>query len=138
MARTRSESRTRGTKAEPDDGSAFACRLASALVDVKSEAVKVLDVRGLTDVADFLVIATAMSERQLAAMASAAAEAVESSGRTLLGTEGTGQSGWIVVDTGDVVTHLLSRPARAYYDLDGLWADAPVVTGPARGRKEPQ
>ena len=109
------------------EGPRFARALARGLDEGKAERVRVLDVRGLTDVADFLVIATALSERQLAALAAAAEAVVESSGRTHLATEGTGASGWMVVDTGEVVTHLLTREARSYYDLDGLWADAKVL-----------
>jgi len=114
-------------KAGPDDGPAFACLIARALRDEKAEDVGVLDVRGLTDVTDFLVIATSMSERQLKSLAQLAEDTIEGAGRTLIGNEGDRSSGWIVVDTGDVVTHLLTRAMREYYDLNGLWADAPVV-----------
>jgi ribosome-associated protein len=112
------------------EGPQLAAALARGLDEVKAEGVRVLDVRGLTDVTDFLVIATALSERQLAALAAAAETVIASSGRTHLGTEGTGASGWMVVDTGEVVTHLLTREARTYYDLDGLWADAKVLETP--------
>ena len=96
-------------RAEPDDGSAFAASIASALIDLKAVDVRVLDVRGLTDVADFLVIASGLSDRQLPALAEAAEERIESLDRTLVGTAGERNSGWMVVDTGDVVAHLLTR-----------------------------
>ncbi|GAG46702.1 unnamed protein product [marine sediment metagenome] len=82
------------------------------------------------------MIATGMSERHLKAM-SAAVEAVASEEeRTLLGVEGESSSGWIVVDVGDVVAHLFSAALRAYYDLDGLWADAKVVRPGETPRRE--
>jgi ribosome-associated protein len=128
---TKPPSKTAGA-AEPDDGSAFACLIAGALIDVKAEDVVVVDVRGLTDVADLLVIATSLGDRQLGAMADAAEDAIKGVGRTLIGIGGESGSGWMVVDTGDVVTHLLTRAMREYYDLDGLWADATRVEIPAQ------
>jgi ribosome-associated protein len=124
-------------KAGPDDGSAFAASIASALVDEKAVDIKILDVRGLTDVADFLVIATGLSDRQLPALSEAAEERIESLGRKIVGTGGERNSGWMVVDTGDVVTHLLSRAMREFYDLDSLWADARVTKISAGSGKGP-
>jgi ribosome-associated protein len=65
-------------------------------------------------------------------MADAAEDAIKGVGRTLIGIGGESGSGWMVVDTGDVVTHLLTRAMREYYDLDGLWADATRVEIPAQ------
>ena len=93
---------------------------------------RILDVRGLTDVTDFMVLATGTSERHLKAMAAAVEAVAREEGRTLLGVEGAGPSGWIVVDAADVVAHLFSRSLRSYYDLDGLWADAASVDGQAK------
>ena len=110
--------------------------LARELVDVKADAVRILDVRGLTDVTDFMVLATGMSDRHLGAMSDAVRVAVRAEGRKLLGSEGSEGSGWIVVDAGDVVAHVFSAALRAYYDLDGLWADAKVLEACAKKEKE--
>ena len=114
-------------KAEPITGSAFASLIADELIEIKTKDLKVLDLQGLTDITDFLVIATGYTERQIYAMAGAIEKAIEAAGRTLVGIQGEKTSGWMVVDTGDVVTHLLTQEMRDYYDLDNLWADAKVV-----------
>ena len=109
------------------EGSRLAEVLARAAGDIKAEGVKILDVRGLTDVTDFMVLATGTGERHLRAISEAVEAAVRTEGRRLVGTEGSEGSGWIVVDVGDVVAHLFSGAKRAYYDLEGLWADAKVL-----------
>jgi ribosome-associated protein len=123
--------RARATSGQANGGDApgreLAFALSRALDEVKAEDLKMLDVHGLTDVTDFMVLATSTGERHLKALAGAAREAVRSAGRSLLGTEGEEASGWIVVDAGEVVAHLFTRRLRAYYDLDGLWADARPV-----------
>lgn len=113
-----------GTGAE---GPELAAALARAADGLKAEAVKILDVRGLTDVTDFMVLATGTGERHLRAISDALEAAVREERRQRLGTEGSEGSGWIVVDVGDVVAHLFSGDRRVYYDLDGLWGDAKVL-----------
>ncbi len=110
-------------------GLAFAEAVARALADLKAEAVAVLDVRGLTDVTDFMVLATAMRDRHLGALADVVESTVRDLKRTRLGTEGSPDSGWMLVDTGDVVAHVFSASSRQYYDLDRLWGDAKIVEG---------
>ena len=114
-------------KAEPATGSAFASLITDELIEMKARELKVLDLQGLTDITDFLVIATGYTERQIYAMADAIEKVVEEADRALVGIQGEKASGWMVVDTGDVVTHLLTQEMRDYYDLDSLWADAKVV-----------
>jgi ribosome-associated protein len=109
------------------DGGVLARRMARAVDEFKGDDVRVLDVRGLTDVMDFIVLATAGSQRQLRALREAAEEAADAVGRHTIGERDDAGTGWTVVDTGDVVCHLMTRSLRAYYDLDGLWADAPTV-----------
>jgi ribosome-associated protein len=109
------------------EGAALAALLARAADELKAEDVRVLDVPGLTDVMDFMVLATAGSVRQLRAVCDAAEEAVGEAGRHTIGQPGEAAAGWVVVDTGDVVCHLMTEALRAYYDLDGLWADARAV-----------
>ena len=116
-----------GDETASDEAGAIAAQVARALADVKAEDVRVLDVRGLTDVTDFMVIATGSAERHSRALSDSARSALREGGRKVLGSEGGKDSGWIVVDAGDVVVHLFSRSLRKYYDLDGLWADAAEV-----------
>jgi len=109
------------------EGPELAAVLARAADGLKAEAVTILDVRGLTDVTDFMVLATGTGDRHLRAISDALEAAVRDENRKRLGTEGSEGSGWIVVDVGDVVAHLFSGDRRVYYDLDGLWGDAKVL-----------
>jgi ribosome-associated protein len=110
-----------------DDAGALAIAVAEALLDMKSEHVRVLAVRELTSITDFMVIATGSGDRHVRAMSDTVRGALRERGREILGSEGSKDSGWIVVDAADVVVHLFSRSLRKYYDLDGMWADAAEV-----------
>ena len=99
--------------------------IARAGLDKKAEDVLVLDVRGLTSYADYFVLMTADSDRQAGAIADAVDEKLKASGASKVGVEGYESGRWILVDYGDVVAHVFSREARGFYDLEGLWADAP-------------
>jgi ribosome-associated protein len=90
--------------------------------------VLVLDVRGLTSYADYFVVMTADSDRQAGAIADAIDERLSAEGATKVGVEGYESGRWILVDYGDVVAHVFNREARSFYDLEGLWADAPRFT----------
>lgn len=111
----------------PDPSRPRALQVARAGLDKKAEDVLVLDVRGLTSYADYFVLMTAESDRQAGAIADHVDETLKASGATPVGVEGYESGRWILVDYGDVVAHVLSREARAFYDLEGLWADAPRV-----------
>ncbi len=99
--------------------------IAHASLDKKAEEVLVLDVRGLTSYADYFVLMTADSDRQAGAIADALDEKLKEQGATKVGVEGYESGRWILVDYGDVVAHVFNREARGFYDLEGLWADAP-------------
>lgn len=111
----------------PDPSRPRALSIARAGLDKKAEDVLVLDVRGLTSYADYFVIMTAESDRQAGAIADHVEETMKAQGATKVGVEGYESGRWILVDYGDVVAHVLSREARGFYDLEGLWADAPRV-----------
>ncbi len=82
------------------------------------------DVRGLTLVADSLVICSVSSEPHLKAVMNAVIDGMKAFGRRPLHVEGNARSGWVVLDYGAVVFHAFRVEAREFYDLDGLWADA--------------
>jgi len=91
----------------------------------KAEDVAVLDLRAMGTYADFLVLMSAGSERQVEAVADAVDDALRKAGHRPIGTEGTGA--WVLIDTGDVVVHVFQQDARTFYDLDRLWSDAPRI-----------
>lgn len=87
-----------------------------------------LDISGVASFADYFVIASAPSTRQLDAMLESVSQGLSPDGLRALGSEGDVASGWVLLDYGDVIVHLFGSDQRAYYDLEGLWRDAtPVV-----------
>jgi len=100
--------------------------------DIKGENLVLLDLRGLDNaVCDFFIVAEAQSTTQVNAMADAVHKRVrEEANDKPWHVEGAQQSEWILMDYVSTVVHLFQREARAFYDLEGLWADAPSVALP--------
>jgi ribosome-associated protein len=84
----------------------------------------ILDVRGLSSFADFFIICSGTSTRQVVSLAQHLQEALAQAGVKPLGVEGLEGGQWVLVDLNDVVIHLFLQPWREFYDLEGLWADA--------------
>ena len=103
----------------------------AALLDKKAEKLVVLNLQGLTSMADYFVLATASSDRQAQALADAVEAALKAEGRRPLSIEGY-SSPWILVDYGDVVFHIFHDEARRFYGLERLWGDAPDATASFR------
>ncbi len=93
----------------------------TALEDIKAEDIRVLDVRGQTSIADFMIIASGGSDRQVRAMAQAVVEAAKKAGVMPLGQEGQQQAQWVLIDLGDVIVHAMQREPRLFYQLEKLW-----------------
>jgi ribosome-associated protein len=108
-----------------DSARPTAVAIAKAGLDKKAEDVTVLDVRGLTSYADYFVVMTADSERQASAIADHVEDTMKSMGVSKVSVEGYETGRWILVDYGDVVAHVMNKESRGFYDLEGLWADAP-------------
>jgi len=109
------------------DSMQVAKKCADLASEKKAENINVLDVSKLTSFADNFVICSASSERQAQAIARDVMDSMKEQGSSVLGVEGLSEGHWILVDLGDVVFHVFTKEARDYYDLDGFWADAPVV-----------
>ncbi len=86
-----------------------------------------LDLRKLTAMVDYFVLATGTSRRQIHAMADEIDRVMNEHGETKIGIEGYRESRWVLLDYGDVVVHLFDDETRRYYDLENLWGDAPRV-----------
>ena len=100
---------------------------ARVALDNKAHDVLILDMRAITPLFDYFVLATGASRRQMHAIAEEVDAALRAEGDTRLGIEGYEASRWIVQDYGDVVVHVFDPEARAYYALEDLWADAPHI-----------
>ena len=97
-------------------------------VDVGSDRqatdILLLDVRKVSGFADYMVIMSAGSVRQLNALASELDDSISKAGLRLHHMEGTGDSGWLLLDFGDLVVHVFSEDQRAYYSLEEVWSAA--------------
>jgi ribosome-associated protein len=111
--------------AENPQAKALAHRIAAVANDMKAQDVVVLDVRGKASYADYVVIASGDNERLVTALADGIDDKLRPEGVRPMSTEGAGQGNWVLLDYGDVVAHLFQNDARVFYDLEGLWADAP-------------
>ena len=109
----------------PDTARPTALAIARAGLDKKAEDVTVLDVRGIAGYADYFVVMTADSERQSAAIADNVEESMKKLGVSKVSVEGYETGRWVLLDYGDVLAHVMSSDSRTFYDLEGLWADAP-------------
>ena len=95
----------------------------AALEDAKANDVRQLDVRRLTDITDWMVVASGTSTRHVLALADHVRNQVKAQGLSPVGTEGESGSDWVLLDYGDVVVHLMLPDTRGFYDLEGLWDD---------------
>lgn len=84
-----------------------------------------MDIRGLSSIADYLLICSGISDRQVQAIATSIEEGLAKKGIKPLGVEGISGGRWVLMDYVDVVVHIFYEPIRSFYDLEGLWADAP-------------
>lgn len=127
-----------GTDAPADRARTLALAAARIAEETRGTDVRVLDLRGLTDVFDYFVVATGSSRRQLHAMADEIEKAVKQDLHDRKrGGEGYEEGRWIILDYGDVMVHLFDAEAREYWDLEHLWGDAkrvPVQPAGAAGR----
>lgn len=98
--------------------------IVKAALDKQAYGAVVLDVSRLCSYTDRIVIMHGTSTRQVQAIAQNVRETLKKAGEIPLGFEGERDSQWLVVDFGDVVVHVFYEPMRAFYDLEGIWADA--------------
>lgn len=103
-----------------------------ALADLKAVNVIVLDVRNISTVTDFMVIASGTSDRHVKSLADKVVEKAKEAGVRPLGVEGQKVSDWILVDLVDVVVHVMKPDAREFYNLERLW----TIKEPAAERRE--
>jgi ribosome-associated protein len=108
----------------PPEGRELIDFIAQRLFDKKAEQVQVMDLRGLSDITDFYVVATCQSEPQMRAILSTLSKDLRKAKLKPLGTEYRAGVRWAVLDAGEIMVHLFEEQARLQYDLERLWADA--------------
>jgi ribosome-associated protein len=92
-----------------------------ALDDIKAFDIRAIDVRPLTTMTDFMVIATGRSDRQVRALADSVVQKARAAGVRPLGVEGENSGEWVLIDLGDVIVHAMQADARDFYQLEKLW-----------------
>ena len=119
----------------------------AAMEDIKAHDIQAIDVREVTAIFDWIVVASADSARQTKALARHVRERLKEAGSAIVGVEGEESGEWVLVDAGDVVAHVMQPAVRSYYNLEELWADgkfdkvvnssAPVAARKAPARRKP-
>jgi ribosome-associated protein len=112
---------------EPKDLALF---IAKSALDKQALSVEIINVEGKVSYADFIVICSGRSTRQVQAIIDAVEADVKKEKVYPLGTEGRQNGEWVLMDYGDVIFHVFEDHKRGFYDLDGLWIDAERVPNP--------
>ncbi|MBT3826397.1 MAG: ribosome silencing factor [Nitrosomonadales bacterium] len=94
----------------------------SALEDIKAFDIVSLNVKELTSISDFMIIASASSTRQTKALARNIKDKMNALGVDVIGIEGETEGDWVLVDLGDIVVHIMTPTTRAYFNLEELWS----------------
>ena len=102
----------------------------AALEDIKASDITVLNVKKLTSMADYMIIASGESSRQVKALARNVADKLREAGAEVVGIEGEDSGEWVLVDLGHVIVHVMHPAVREYYNLEELW------TAPKAARKK--
>jgi ribosome-associated protein len=105
----------------------FAHRAIDAVEDKKATQIVLLDVHAVSMFTDYFLLCNGESERQIKAIVNGVDETLGKSGLRRLGLEGTAESGWVLLDFGDVMVHVFTPERRAYYKLEELWKDGQTV-----------
>ncbi len=106
-----------------------ALKCAECALDKKGVDVKILEIARISTIADYLVIATGMSDKQVQALADSVRKGLKKYGKAQ-DIEGVREGKWVVMDYGDVLVHIFVDELRRYYNLDELWGDAPLIDLP--------
>jgi ribosome-associated protein len=108
-----------------------------ALEEIKAVDITVLDVRQMTSLFDYMIIASAGSTRQTKALANNVQDKLRQTGARVLGVEGEQTGEWVLVDLGEIVVHVMQPAVRAYYNLEQLWGGTPPSPHPTHWRSPP-
>lgn len=104
---------------------------AAYALEKKAFDVRILEVRGLSSLTDYLLLASGRSDRQVQAVAESVRLGLKKDHAILpLAVEGMNEGRWVLIDYGDVMVHIFQQPVREFYDLDGLWSEAAEISVP--------
>lgn len=98
-----------------------------ALDDKKGENIKIIDIEGVSVLADYFIIANGTNESQVNALVDNVEEELHKAGYALKQREGYGTGNWVLLDFGDIIVHIFDRENRLFYDLERIWRDGRTV-----------
>lgn len=102
-------------------------QIASEILENKGEQIVILDMRGISYLADFFIISHGRSTKHVQGIANKMRKKLRKKGIKCSGVEGEQEGKWILMDYGDVIVHLFYEPVRGFYDLEGLWSEVPRI-----------
>ncbi len=112
------------TKSDINNLESMKLAVVDAIEDIKGFDITVMDVRKLTSMTSYMIVASATSSRQAKAIADNVREKLKEKGYAIRGTEGEKEGEWVLVDLNDIVAHIMVPTTRAYYNLEQLWGEA--------------
>jgi ribosome-associated protein len=115
---------TQNPASKNSDLEAMKLAVVDAIEDIKGFDITVMDVRKLTSMTNYMIVASANSSRQAKAVADNVREKLKEKGFAIRGTEGEKEGEWVLVDLDDIVVHIMVPATRAYYNLEQLWGEA--------------
>ena len=99
-----------------------------ALSDKKGEDIKVIDITGISVLADYFIIANGNSDSQVNALVDNVEEELHKAGYSLRQREGQASGSWVLLDFGDIIVHVFDKENRLFYDLERIWKDGKDIT----------
>lgn len=110
------------------DSKDLALKCVNAALERKAEDLVILKVKDVSSFADYFVICSGNSDRQIQGLADHIGQKLKKAGIFPLGIEGERSGSWILMDYGDVIMHIFYKPVREFYDIEGLWSDGPAMS----------
>lgn len=95
----------------------------AALEEKKGEDIRIIDIRDISPIADYFILANGGNRNQVQAMADEVEEQMQKMGHALKQVEGYSTANWILMDYSDIVVHIFDRESRSFYDLERIWRD---------------
>jgi iojap-like ribosome-associated protein len=99
----------------------------AALEDKKAEDIKVIDIEGITVIADYFIIASGTNKNQVQALADSVEQSLVKAGHVVKQIEGYHTANWVLLDFGDIIIHIFDSENRLFYDIERIWRDGKTV-----------
>lgn len=107
-----------------------AIALAHVAREKKAQDTEVIEIKALSDIADYFLVCSADSDRGVKTIVDNVEQKLKQMGERAIGVEGYTEGRWVLIDAADVVVHVFYEPLRRFYDIEGLWIDAPRIKIP--------